>query len=349
MTIRNPDFGVFPQSKIEFPLLEGVIDEYQTEEHGLDSEVTTLPTADGRPITDNIVRHQRTLKLRAVVSEYASPDGASPEVRPGAAWSAIDEMHRNRDPVMIVTPLYSYENLVLVKASAPVDDSTGRRSLFVDLEFKEVLSTTIDRLAPDADDVDDPILKDYVAPDISRGYTPSYQWNATDKLLVSEPIAAKAIEGKDLAEDPDDRWAGLKSAIRRAWDATGVDARSLARPGGLDAAVNQIEVSTMGRLGAGARQKAKTVFGNDVVDISMAWLPTAQRWHTTMRDGDGNALAAGLALGKHGQPLAGVPTGGRGQPPGEIVVLGTREPGRDSFADGDSEIAFVSTPLRREA
>ena len=349
MTIRNPDFGVYPQAQTRVPLLEGHLDGFESEEHSLETDLTTYPVEDGKLLTDNLVRQQRKIILRAVVTSFRG-DGEGPsDRRPGDAWLAIDQIYRKREPLSVITPLRAYNSVVLTKASAPVNVETGRGSLYVTLEFSQVLSARVERILTDEERQAqrDQLLADFMAEENQRRTIATPMRHFTREELIAKPLADQVVKGEAITEDPDDRWAGVKSAVSRAWTTSGINARSLARPGGLRAATNAVEIQTVSRVGSSLRQTVTTVVGGETVSVGLAWLPTARKWHASVFDGAGAPTAAGLALTKHGQPLADVPTGGPGQPPGEIVVVGTVEPTtRDAFSGGDSEIAFV---LRRSA
>ena len=96
----------------------------------------------GASLTDHAVRRPDKLKLEGWVSDLipsAEADRTLPlPARAEAAWVEIDKLLNARQPVNVVTRLKFYRNMLLVKATAPVNRSSGYGLRFA-LELEEVL------------------------------------------------------------------------------------------------------------------------------------------------------------------------------------------------------------------
>ena len=148
MPVRDPNFAIYERrNRAYIPALAGVSG-YPTEEHTFEVGLTQYPIESGSSLTDNAVRRQTKIRLEGRVTDLLP--GFAPGT-PEVIWSNIFNLAESRAPVVVFTGLRTYENMVLTRASAPVDRTTGK-SLHFSLELTEVLfaESELVRIAPDA-------------------------------------------------------------------------------------------------------------------------------------------------------------------------------------------------------
>ena len=129
-------------------LLDGVIDGYISDEHSIQVDHTLYPVENrgGAALIDHAVVRPETLTLEAFCSNVVPSQGvnefAHRLVRPQQAWARIRAMMRTREPVVVETPLRTYEDMLVVSASATQDENTGRGLLvrlgFIEIQFVDV-------------------------------------------------------------------------------------------------------------------------------------------------------------------------------------------------------------------
>lgn len=137
------------------------LDLVETEEHGLESEITEHPVEDGSDISDNIRRKPRTLTFTgAVVSDTPigaianeptrrsalstlAPGGAIIETGDGRnkisneAWRRLEAMWLAGQPVVVVTDFKRYESMGIESLSNPISAKNAGGLVFT-VKFKEV-------------------------------------------------------------------------------------------------------------------------------------------------------------------------------------------------------------------
>ena len=135
-------FFLYSPPETAIRALEGRVDGYLSEEHEANVAHTTYPVESGASLTDHALRRPNKLKLEGWVSDLLPSDTAILSLplaqRAPAAWREIDRLMNARQPLMVVTGLKVYRNMLLTKASAPVNSSTGLGLRFT-LELEEVL------------------------------------------------------------------------------------------------------------------------------------------------------------------------------------------------------------------
>ncbi len=149
----DPFFALYPRQPTAIPAIVSLIDAYVSEEHTLTLATTAHPIESGSSLTDNAVKQPEQLKLSGWVSDLLPVPGA--EVGPLGdrapdAWAALVKLFEERVPVQVITHLRTYPQMLILKATAPVDVNTGQ-SLRFTLELQEVLfaQTRIVRFPPD--------------------------------------------------------------------------------------------------------------------------------------------------------------------------------------------------------
>lgn len=136
----GPDFAIYAPPSTELPPLIGKVDGWVREEHTLRMERTGHPVESGSTLTDNAVRLPDKLRLAGWVSDLlVAPEiGGPPDpARPADAWDAIYQMFSERRPVDVLTRLRVYRSMLITRATAPVDKTSGRALRF-ELELEEV-------------------------------------------------------------------------------------------------------------------------------------------------------------------------------------------------------------------
>ena len=142
MAVDCSAFALYSAGAARIEPLTGVVDGYLAAEHERSVSTTTYPVESGASLTDHAVRQPDKLKLEGWVSDLM-PSSEADRSRPLsgrglAAWSELDRLMNAREPVAVATSLGCYQNMLIVKATAPVDRTTGRALRFT-LELEEVL------------------------------------------------------------------------------------------------------------------------------------------------------------------------------------------------------------------
>lgn len=180
--------------RTEVPPLLAHVDAWGAEEHAVDVERTDYPVESGATLTDHAVVQPRQLVLKGWTSAVM-PDsrfgrggrtsveaagGASPAMRGREAWAHVQRLIDDLEPVEVVsTVLGDYDHMLVVAASATVDETTGR-SLDVTLTLREVqLGTVTDTPAAVSDP--GPVIADRVESS-TRGLVDLEETPATDRM-----------------------------------------------------------------------------------------------------------------------------------------------------------------------
>ena len=143
----DPNFGLYTRRRTsiivgETEPLRDAVDGFLDESHEREVTTTSYPVESGASLTDHAVRQPDKLTLTGWVSSLL-PSSEANTSRPISernveAWRRIGELMRDREPVTVATLLGSYHNMLIVKASAPVNRRTGRALRFT-IELQEIL------------------------------------------------------------------------------------------------------------------------------------------------------------------------------------------------------------------
>lgn len=92
------------------------------QEHKLESEVTEHPVEDGFPVADHVIR--KPIKVSMVVGVTLSPVTwldklGSESDKISNALTAFEQIYKNAQPITIVTPSNTWENMVMTSANIP--------------------------------------------------------------------------------------------------------------------------------------------------------------------------------------------------------------------------------------
>ena len=162
--IADPSFALFRQARTMIPVLEHRVDAYPVEEHRLDLATTEHPVESGNELTDNAVKRREHLRLQGWVSDLLPARGNERTL----GDREIIQLMENRTPITVVTALRTYRNMLIVRAVAPVDVTTGHRSLRFTIDLAEVLFTdtelsriSLDNVVEDGPAALRPSLRDY--------------------------------------------------------------------------------------------------------------------------------------------------------------------------------------------
>ena len=144
------DFAILPvrgdaSARSSLTPLPSMVDGFLTEEHTLRLSKTSYPVESGQSLTDHAVVEPRTLKLEGWVSDLLAPAGETDATSRGLeAWQRITELMESRKPILVVTTLGVYEDMLITSVKAPVDRTTGRALRF-EMELEEVLFRALER------------------------------------------------------------------------------------------------------------------------------------------------------------------------------------------------------------
>ena len=187
MPLPIPNFALYSSIRTEIPVLMGRVDGYFSEEHRLELGTTEHPIESGSTLTDNAVRRRTRLRLEGMTSDVLPIDDSilaeaaeiatllpgriaalsaqalsairtaqpifrrtDPSIRSADTWAAITDLFEQRTPVMVVTPIRTYTDMLIARAIVPRDRTTGK-SLRFTLDLIEVLfsETELLRFSPE--------------------------------------------------------------------------------------------------------------------------------------------------------------------------------------------------------
>lgn len=102
------------------------------------TEVTEFPVEDGSEISDHVINKHPTFRFTAIVSDYSS----NMNTEKGAmsqrdAYQMLLKMRDDRKEVSLLTPVATYESLIITNVSFPRKSGDGL-SLFVDLNLTQI-------------------------------------------------------------------------------------------------------------------------------------------------------------------------------------------------------------------
>ena len=105
-----------------------LIDVTLSEEHTLDSEVTSHPVESGSDVTDNIRARPVQIRLECVVSNtpLTAPvlDGEGATVA-DTVYGRLLRIRTDKQPVTVATSRGSFDNMLMQSLSLPADSKTG--------------------------------------------------------------------------------------------------------------------------------------------------------------------------------------------------------------------------------
>ena len=136
------DIAVLSQENSDPDPLIGFVDAYLTEEHSMSMDTTDHPVESGSSIVDNAVKRPDEFRCLAVLSDgLPSPEATikNPNRRVSELWDILRRFIENRERLIIITRPYTYRNMLLIRANAPIDDKVSR-GLRVNLEFREIIT-----------------------------------------------------------------------------------------------------------------------------------------------------------------------------------------------------------------
>lgn len=140
-------FAVYNPRQTEVAPLVGIADGYLAEDHEIGVDVTRFPVESGATLGDHAVQRPDRLRLVGWTSDLypRDPSHISETDRPAQAWAEIRRMAAAREPLQLVTILGTYDNMLIVRATAPVSSQTGRGLLFT-VDFEEVQTAPLQRV-----------------------------------------------------------------------------------------------------------------------------------------------------------------------------------------------------------
>ena len=156
MGLLDPNFALYPTRAARIDPLVGRVDGYLTEEHERNVTKTSYPVESGASLTDHAIREPDKLKLEGWVSDLL-PSGEGGQAAPlpersVAAWEEIGKLMTAREPLTVVTSLGVSRDMLITKASATVDRTTGRALRFTleleEIQFRSLAGITGEELAP---------------------------------------------------------------------------------------------------------------------------------------------------------------------------------------------------------
>ena len=107
-----PNVALIPGAGTQIAALAAVVDGYPEASHKLATTTGGEPLEDGRAVTDHVVARQEELELTGWVSDFNGGD------RPHDAWEALRRLHRDAEPVAVLTEWGSYPEMIIREAQA---------------------------------------------------------------------------------------------------------------------------------------------------------------------------------------------------------------------------------------
>ena len=141
-----------------------------TESHMYESKTSQYPVQSGSTVIDNVIQSPTVVRMRSLVSDspittifnmrsnsivdnIESVSRGVDTVEKALNWKnigsysitameALIKLQEQRLPITLVTGIKVYNNMILTKMVVPRDPNTGR-ALFFDLEFSEIMTSTV--------------------------------------------------------------------------------------------------------------------------------------------------------------------------------------------------------------
>ena len=133
-----PNTALVPKNATRIPVLVDVIDGFPEEVHRLVVDTGNSPLEDGAIITDHAVARAEQLSLTAIVSDQPGPRIGGAQRGASRAEQAISELrriHRETEPIDVISPFGVYREMVLVRMTAP----RRGNGLEIQLELEQVI------------------------------------------------------------------------------------------------------------------------------------------------------------------------------------------------------------------
>ena len=308
----NRDFALYPRTKTSIAVLgNGRIDGYFSEEHRVGLRKTKYPVESGATLTDNAVSIPERLRLEGLVSDLLPAPGntLSPDRAPDT-WAAIVSLAKARTTFDVVTALKVYQNMLIVRAEAPRNNSTGN-SLRFTLDLEELLLGQTEILKVEGDDAN--FLASERISEIDGG----------DRTSTFVPIAA---QNRDFVRDTVDT-VGRQSG-------TSQTQFSLLDPVDLNQSLQLPEVAGTGQqvpFLSRVRETFRTSIGGHPVRFNKIYQPLDQSWYMSLSVADvaRTPIVTGVRLLGRSVPLAAA--GASTLIGGQLYVDGVGDPGRDAW------------------
>lgn len=115
------------------------------QEHKLESDVTEHPVEDGFPVADHVIR--KPIKVSMVVGVTLSPvtwlDRLGKETdKINNALTAFKQIYDNAQPITIVTPTETWENMVMTSANIP-RNLDNKNLIRIPCEFTQIRKVSV--------------------------------------------------------------------------------------------------------------------------------------------------------------------------------------------------------------
>ena len=126
-----------------------------SENHGLASELTEFPVADGSIISDHRIIKPVTISFEGVISEtpiqiFGGAFGLiESQKNLTDEWGKIEKIWREGETVEITTGLKTYKNMVCLNVNTTRDTTTGK-SILIKADFKTLLRAETELVTLDA-------------------------------------------------------------------------------------------------------------------------------------------------------------------------------------------------------
>ena len=320
------DFALYPKTQTSIAVLgSGRIDGYFSEEHRVGLRKTKYPVESGATLTDNAVSIPERLRLEGLVSDLLPAPGntLSPDRAPDT-WAAIVSLAKARTTFDVVTALKVYENMLVVRAEAPRNNTTGN-SLRFTLDLEELLLGQTEILKVDEEDVT-PLASERISA-IDGG----------DRTSTFVPVAT---QNRDFVRDTVD-------TVNRQ-SGTSQNQFSLLQPVDPDQTLTLPEIAGEGQqvpFLSRVRETFRTNIGGRSVRFNKFFQPLDQSWYMSLSVADiaRTPIVTGVRLLGRSVPLAGVAADVfRGQ----LFVDGVGDPGRDAWGS-THRLLYMSEDLLR--
>ena len=138
----NFAFALLRPRRTIVPELLGTADGYLDEEHTIAVDSTAYPVEEGAALTDHAFKQPDSIVLTGHVSNLITPElSLIPRgiEKPPLIWNIVLALAKARKPLILITTLGFYQNMLLVNATTRVDDQVGLQALIFKLTFREIL------------------------------------------------------------------------------------------------------------------------------------------------------------------------------------------------------------------
>lgn len=150
MAIENPNYGIYAQSATIVSPLEGVVDLYPDEDHGVTIDATDKPIETGARLTDHAIVRPDTLTLEGYVSDVQvyreSLTNLQGAPRATEALQRIEQIAKQREPVEVITGRKIYPSVLILSIRSRRSADTGGALVFT-MTMREVLFADTQLLA----------------------------------------------------------------------------------------------------------------------------------------------------------------------------------------------------------